>query len=31
VPFNVGFTKLSSFDRYEYFATPLRIATGRHS
>jgi Family of unknown function (DUF6328) len=27
VPFNVGFTKLSSFDRYEYFATLLCIAT----
>jgi cation transport ATPase len=27
VPFNVGFSKLSSFDRYEYFVTLLCIAT----
>jgi hypothetical protein len=26
VPFNVGFSKLSSFDRYEYFVTLLCIA-----
>ena len=27
VPFNVGFKKLSSFDRYDYFVTLLCIAT----
>jgi O-antigen/teichoic acid export membrane protein len=26
VPFNVGFSKLSSFDRYDYFATLVCIA-----